>query len=114
MSTADTKKVTASTAIAIAGLPSVTIRAPSAGETIENVLRESCASAFACWRCPSLTVSLISPSPIGLENALAIPNTPWSSATFQTCASPEKRRTAVTTWAEALHQVGADQDRAPW
>ena len=100
MNRADTKNVAASKAIAIAGLPRVTIRAPSAGDAIESVLRESCASAFACWRWASLTVSLISPIPIGLEKALATPNATCSSAMFQTCAAPENSSTAVATWAE--------------
>ena len=83
-SMADTKNVTASTAIAIAGLPNVTSSAPTAGETIERVLRDSWSRALACWSWASLTVSLTSPSPTGREKALATPNAPWIKATFQT------------------------------
>mgnify|MGYP001607865910 CR=1 FL=1 len=74
MSPAEAKKVTASIAMAHAGLPAATISAPIAGPAIDRMLLERPRSAVACWRGPSPTASLTSPVGAGRENAAAVPN----------------------------------------
>jgi hypothetical protein len=97
---AEAKKVIESTAIASAGLPAATMRAPMAGPTMDITLYDSWMNAFASWSRASLTASLTRPIVAGRENAAATPNTVCRRATFQTLAVPEKRRTAVATCAE--------------
>src|SRR5512135_1062280 len=65
MSSAAAKNVTASIAIATAGLPRATIRAPIAGETTEIVLHDSWRLALACCSRLGLTVSLTRPMVVG-------------------------------------------------
>ncbi len=99
VSAADAKNVIESIAIAHAGLPAATVRAPMAGPAMDSTLFESPRSALASWSRALLTASLTRPIVAGRENAAATPNTAWDRATFQTVAVPVTSRMAVATCA---------------